>query len=182
MCTSSLTIYCSLFTCYLRENWGLVTDSRTPVCFPNPARFPRLWFCVLPQDRKVCIRLLISAWTVHESFPLGAFPSPRVIPDVINCRVGSATVLVALKAIWWASEGVGGYILMFQWWLSARGGLWPPLPLCSGLSTGFADLGALRWTACDHNSDFDGTIWFILDYRSCSKYPFLLYRGSPTIK
>jgi len=64
MCTSSLTIYCSLFSCYLCENQnhqGLVTDSRTPMCFPDVAK----------SDR--CLD--------------SSFPSPLVILDDINHQV-----------------------------------------------------------------------------------------------
>jgi len=64
MCTSSLTIYRSLFSRYLRENrnhQGLVTDSRTPVCFPDVAKSGR------------CLD--------------SSFPSPPVILDDINHQV-----------------------------------------------------------------------------------------------
>jgi len=64
MCTSSLTIYRSLFSCYLRENrnhQGLVTDPRTPLCFPEVAK------SVFWQD--------------------SSFPTPPVILDDINHQV-----------------------------------------------------------------------------------------------
>src|SRR6266699_3317923 len=64
MCTSSLTVYCSLFSCYLHENrnhQGLFTDSRTPVCFPEVAK----------SDR--CLD--------------SSFPSPLEILDDINHQV-----------------------------------------------------------------------------------------------
>ena len=82
------------FSFYSLSSWEL----RLSHGFQNSCVLP--WSCALPRTLILCAsprsRSLSQTSDRHldSSLPLqGAFPFPRVILDVINCQVGSATVL-----------------------------------------------------------------------------------------